>query len=136
VSIQVIRHVFEGLRHLHKYGRLHQSLGPSSVILSTVDERNSSTLAARLRDLAFSVDITDEALYGGATLAEIYDYNTVMPREARPECATAVRSGPCLSPKNKRLPCTCPTCFVGIRWARACSLFMTHALPFSPSGCI
>lgn len=79
--------MFEALKHLHANGRLHQSLGPSSLVLSTIRERNAAPLAVRLRDLAFSVDVTNEALVGGATLAELYE-STSKTRSARPECVT------------------------------------------------
>jgi hypothetical protein len=85
--MQIIRHVFEGLCHLHKHDRLHQSLGPTSVVLNTIDERDVTTLTACVRDLAFSVDVTNEALLGGATLSDIYEARTTEPSEPRPECA-------------------------------------------------
>ena len=52
-------------------------MGPSSVVLNTTDESGSRPLIARLRDLAFSVDVSDAALYGGATLAEIWERGTI-----------------------------------------------------------
>ena len=53
--------------------RLHQSVGPSSVLLSSTDESGARPLVARLWDLAFSVDVSDAALFGGATLADIWE---------------------------------------------------------------
>ena len=78
--------MFEGLKHLHAHGRLHQSLGPSSLVLNTIQERDAAALVARLRDLAFSVDVTNEALVGGATLAELFESRSKT-RSPRPECA-------------------------------------------------
>lgn len=46
-----------GLVHMHNHDRLHQSLGPSSVVLNTVAEKDGYYLVPQLRDLAFSVDI-------------------------------------------------------------------------------
>ncbi|XAR52078.1 Non-specific serine/threonine protein kinase [Bertholletia excelsa] len=46
-----------GLAYMHDNNRLHQSLGPASVVLNTVVEREADYLAPQLRDLAFSVDI-------------------------------------------------------------------------------
>ena len=63
----------QGLAYIHSRNRLHQSLGPSSVILSTTDDSGTRPLIARLQDLAFSVDVSDAALYGGATLADIWE---------------------------------------------------------------
>ncbi|TXG48735.1 hypothetical protein EZV62_024610 [Acer yangbiense] len=60
-----------GLAYMHDHDRLHQSLGPSSVVLNTIAERDAAYLIPRLRDLAFSVDIrfpnVDE---GPGTLSE------------------------------------------------------------------
>ena len=69
--LQVLRHALEGVAHLHGQQRLHQSLGPGSVVLSTVQERDAAVMTARLRDLAFSVDVSDAALTGGATISEM-----------------------------------------------------------------
>ncbi|KAJ4828111.1 hypothetical protein Tsubulata_007156 [Turnera subulata] len=46
-----------GLAYLHEHERLHQSLGPSSIVLNTLAEKEAAYLVPRLRDLAFSVDI-------------------------------------------------------------------------------
>jgi hypothetical protein len=59
---QVLRHALEGLRDVHAAGRVHQSLGPGSVVLSTVQERDAATMRARVRDLAFSLDVSPDAL--------------------------------------------------------------------------
>ncbi|KAM0917063.1 hypothetical protein ACQ4PT_009798 [Festuca glaucescens] len=55
-----------GLVHMHNHDRLHQSLGPSSVVLNTVAEKNGYYLLPQLRDLAFSVDIGYSSLGVGA----------------------------------------------------------------------
>mmetsp|Transcript_514 Transcript_514/g.1104 ORF Transcript_514/g.1104 Transcript_514/m.1104 type:complete len:446 (+) Transcript_514:52-1389(+) len=62
-----------GLAYLHKNDRLHQSLGPNSLVLSTTSERDVRTLRVRLQDLAFSVDISSNALKNGLTLEELLD---------------------------------------------------------------
>jgi hypothetical protein len=43
------------------------------VVLNNRDESAGRPLIARLRDLAFSVDVSEAALYGGATLADIWE---------------------------------------------------------------
>ena len=47
----------QGLAFMHSMHRLHQSLGPGSVILSTHQEIDAPSLQVQLRDLAFAVDI-------------------------------------------------------------------------------
>ncbi|RYR10238.1 hypothetical protein Ahy_B05g078709 isoform A [Arachis hypogaea] len=47
-----------GLAYMHDNNRLHQSLGPFSVMLNTISEREGRYLIPRLRDLAFSVDVS------------------------------------------------------------------------------
>uniref|UniRef100_A0A061QPN8 Atp binding n=1 Tax=Tetraselmis sp. GSL018 TaxID=582737 RepID=A0A061QPN8_9CHLO len=44
---------------------------------SATDERDAYGLRCRLRDLAFAVDVSDEALMGGATLSEIWERGSV-----------------------------------------------------------
>ena len=39
--------------------------------------RDATSLQARLKDLAFAVDVSNEALFGGATLANIWEHGTV-----------------------------------------------------------
>mmetsp|Transcript_3010 Transcript_3010/g.8791 ORF Transcript_3010/g.8791 Transcript_3010/m.8791 type:complete len:446 (+) Transcript_3010:172-1509(+) len=73
---EVIRQAMQGLQYLHQNMRLHQSLGPASLLLSTSDEKRWQQLRVRIADLGLSVDASDSALYGGATLAEIWDNNT------------------------------------------------------------
>ncbi|EIE22208.1 hypothetical protein COCSUDRAFT_42575 [Coccomyxa subellipsoidea C-169] len=72
-ALEVLRQTLKGLAYMHSRNRLHQSVGPSSVILSGTDETGSRPLLVRLRDLAFSVDVSEAALYGGATLADIWE---------------------------------------------------------------
>ena len=67
----------QGLAYIHSRNRLHQSLGPSSVVLNTTNYKGSRPLLARLQDLAFSVDVSDAALFGGATLADIWEKGTI-----------------------------------------------------------
>jgi len=62
-----------GLGYLHAKDRLHQSLGPQSLVLSTVDEQDVATLQVRLQDFAFAVDISEEALTGGLSLDELLE---------------------------------------------------------------
>ena len=39
--------------------------------------RDAASMRARLKDLAFAVDVSNEALFGGATLADIWERGTV-----------------------------------------------------------
>ncbi|XP_074311720.1 uncharacterized protein LOC141647441 [Silene latifolia] len=55
---KILQGISGGLVYMHKHDRLHQSLGPASVVLNTTSEREAAYLIARLRDLAFSVDIS------------------------------------------------------------------------------
>ncbi|XP_030534173.2 uncharacterized protein LOC115743503 [Rhodamnia argentea] len=55
--IKLLQGAMRGLAFMHERERLHQSLGPSSVVLNTITERDAAYLVPRLRDLAFSVDI-------------------------------------------------------------------------------
>ncbi|XP_028125846.1 uncharacterized protein LOC114322685 isoform X2 [Camellia sinensis] len=59
--IKLLHGALCGLAYMHDHDRLHQSLGPASVVLNTVDEKDAAYLVPRLRDLAFSVDIRYEA---------------------------------------------------------------------------
>ncbi|KAI5084689.1 hypothetical protein GOP47_0000858 [Adiantum capillus-veneris] len=61
--IKLLRGAFSGLAHMHSNGRLHQSLGPSSVVINTLAEKDAYSLVPQLRDMAFSVDISDEAIF-------------------------------------------------------------------------
>ena len=62
---------------MHANSRLHQSIGPGSVVINKTDERDLRVMQARLRDLAFAVDVSDAAMFGGATLGEIWDRGTI-----------------------------------------------------------
>lgn len=55
--VKLLCGAINGLAYMHKQERLHQSLGPASVVLNTMAEREARYLVAQLRDLAFSVDI-------------------------------------------------------------------------------
>ena len=72
--LRTLRGALQGLTHMHKHGRLHCSLGPGSVLLSGGgNEGDPRALTARLSDLAFSVDVSESALFGGATIGELWD---------------------------------------------------------------
>ena len=66
--MQALRHAFEGLQYMHNNNRLHQSLGPGSLLLSTAQERDAALLRGQLVDLAFSVDVSAAALGGEVPL--------------------------------------------------------------------
>ncbi|XP_058206424.1 uncharacterized protein LOC131319957 isoform X3 [Rhododendron vialii] len=69
--IKLLHGALCGLAYMHDRERLHQSLGPSSVVLNTVVEKDAAYLVPRLRDLAFSVDIRYPKLEeGSGTLSE------------------------------------------------------------------
>ena len=72
-ALTVIRRVLEAVAFMHENDRLHQCIGPSSVVLNTPREYELGSLDVRLRDLCFSVDVSDAALRGGATLAELWE---------------------------------------------------------------
>lgn len=55
--IKLLNGAINGLAYMHNQDILHQSLGPASVVLNTVTEKDAHYLVPRLRDLAFSVDI-------------------------------------------------------------------------------
>ncbi|XP_010420383.1 PREDICTED: uncharacterized protein LOC104705975 isoform X2 [Camelina sativa] len=65
--INILQGAMKGLAFMHANDRLHQSLGPSSIVLNTPAEREAIYLIPRLRDLAFSVDIRPSCLEEGAT---------------------------------------------------------------------
>ncbi|KAL3565240.1 hypothetical protein D5086_033286 [Populus alba] len=69
--IKLLQGAITGLAYMHYHDRLHQSLGPSSVVLNTIAEREAPYLVPRLRDLAFSVDMRISNLEDGlGTLSE------------------------------------------------------------------
>ncbi|XP_071707281.1 uncharacterized protein [Rutidosis leptorrhynchoides] len=55
--IKLLQGALCGLAYMHDNERLHQSIGPASVVLNTMVDKDSAYLVPRLRDLAFSVDI-------------------------------------------------------------------------------
>ncbi|KAF3641164.1 putative histone acetyltransferase MCC1-like isoform X1 [Capsicum annuum] len=55
--VRLLHGAMRGLSYMHDNDRLHQSLGPASIVLNTVVEKDAPYLVPRLRDLAFSVDI-------------------------------------------------------------------------------
>ena len=80
----ILRGVLQGLDALHTRNWLHQSLGPTSVVISETDEQNMGRLLrVRLRDLAFAADMSDARFVGGNTLAEIWEGGSVN-RESDP----------------------------------------------------
>ncbi|CAN0854434.1 hypothetical protein LINGRAHAP2_LOCUS5921 [Linum grandiflorum] len=56
--IRMFQSVIGGLAFMHQHNRLHQSLGPSSVLLNTLVDKDAAYLIPRLRDLSFSVDMS------------------------------------------------------------------------------
>ncbi|XP_038724526.1 uncharacterized protein LOC120016028 isoform X2 [Tripterygium wilfordii] len=69
--MKLFQGVMSGLSYMHDHERLHQSLGPSSVVLNTMTERDAAYLVPQLRDLAFSADISYPYLEEGpGTLSE------------------------------------------------------------------
>ncbi|KAH9530777.1 hypothetical protein CY35_19G002700 [Sphagnum magellanicum] len=81
---KLLRGTFKGLAFMHARSRLHQSLGPASVVINTKEERGVGYLIPRLRDLAFSTDVSDQAILGGSTIEEMWERRTsVLGSEAR-----------------------------------------------------
>ncbi|OMO96503.1 hypothetical protein COLO4_15235 [Corchorus olitorius] len=68
--IKLFQGAMSGLAYMHNCERLHQSLGPASIVLNTMVERDAAYLVPRLRDLAFSVDIRFSYLEGPRTFSE------------------------------------------------------------------
>ncbi|PWA48441.1 protein kinase superfamily protein [Artemisia annua] len=60
--IKLLQGALCGLAYMHDKERLHQSLGPASVVLNTMADKEAVYLVPRLRDLAFSVDIQFSSL--------------------------------------------------------------------------
>jgi hypothetical protein len=58
---------------MHANGRVHQALGPESLLLSTTEESDAASLRARLFDFGSAVDVSDAALLGGPTLGDLWD---------------------------------------------------------------
>ncbi|GAU18912.1 hypothetical protein TSUD_229020 [Trifolium subterraneum] len=68
--IKLLQGALRGLAYMHDHDRLHQSLGPFSVSLNTISEREAPYLIPRLRDLAFSVSIRYSELEDSGPLTE------------------------------------------------------------------
>lgn len=66
---RVMAGLMSGLAFMHSRGRLHQSLGPASVTLNLIEERDVNFVVPRLRDFAFSVDVSERAMLGGGVPA-------------------------------------------------------------------
>ncbi|KAL0299825.1 UNVERIFIED_CONTAM: hypothetical protein Sradi_6642300 [Sesamum radiatum] len=64
---KLLQGAIRGLAYMHDHDLLHQSLGPASVVLNTMVEKDAAYLVPRLRDLAFSVDIRYSELEGGSS---------------------------------------------------------------------
>lgn len=62
----------QGLAFMHRRERIHQKLEPRNAVLSGTQGGGAELLQVRLQDLALSADISDAALLGGATLAELW----------------------------------------------------------------
>ena len=75
---QLMRCAAEALAELHGAQVAHASLGPSSLMVgpAPLDERSATPWGVppriRLQDLAFSVDVSDAAMMGGATPGEVW----------------------------------------------------------------
>jgi hypothetical protein len=72
----IVRETLKGLAAMHRANVLHCNLGPDSVVLSTVDEKQVGgvrNLKVKLRELSLAVSVSDESLRGGGTLAEIWE---------------------------------------------------------------
>jgi len=65
----------QGLHFMHQRDRVHASLLPSSLLLSQGHQEDVKGLLVQLSNLSLSVDVSDSALMGGATLAEIWNQN-------------------------------------------------------------
>ncbi|XP_057541295.1 uncharacterized protein LOC130819321 isoform X1 [Amaranthus tricolor] len=63
--VKMLQGISNGLVYMHDHERLHQSLGPASVVLNTIYDREAAYQTARLRDLSFSVDISYSSLEKG-----------------------------------------------------------------------
>lgn len=60
--INLLQGTLRGLAYMHDNERLHQSIGPASVVLNTMVDKDAAYLVPRLRDLAFAVDIQISSL--------------------------------------------------------------------------
>ncbi|KAL3684942.1 hypothetical protein R1sor_002964 [Riccia sorocarpa] len=91
---KLLRGVFNGLAFMHANGRLHQSLGPASVTLNTMEERDAGYLVPQIRDLAFAVDVSDRGLAGTSALSDSWERRSSLPdlRDLSTESPTAALS--------------------------------------------
>jgi hypothetical protein len=62
-----------GLAYMHARRRLHNAFSPGAVLLNTTSEQEPGALHVEIRELAFGVDVSDSALFGGGTLAELWE---------------------------------------------------------------
>jgi hypothetical protein len=60
---------------MHQRNMVHQSLLPANLLLSQGQGGDAGGLMVQLSNLSLSVDVSDSALMGGATLAEIWNQN-------------------------------------------------------------
>lgn len=67
---KLLQGAMKGLAYMHDHDRLHQSLGPVSVVVNTMVEKEAPYLVPQLRDLAFSVDIRYSELAERSLLSE------------------------------------------------------------------
>ncbi|KAF3321524.1 hypothetical protein FCM35_KLT13740 [Carex littledalei] len=70
--IKLLNGAMNGLAHMHKNDRLHQSLGPASIVMNTIIEKDVAVLVPRLRDLAFSVDVRYTAIGDGLLSQDLW----------------------------------------------------------------
>ncbi|XP_073130711.1 uncharacterized protein [Henckelia pumila] len=68
--VKLLQGAMRGLAYMHDHDRLHQSLGPVSVVVNTMVEKEAPYLVPQLRDLAFSVDIRYSELAERSMLSE------------------------------------------------------------------
>lgn len=104
---EVLRQGLSGVSALHHRRRLHQSLGPASLLLTSVDERAPRRVKVTVADLALSVDASNEALYGGATLSDIWERGSIYASDPLGQVAeevwTRARSAGAWSEGDRRL---------------------------------
>lgn len=67
----------QGLQFAHDRKRVHQRLLPGNVLLSCGHNDDSEDLLVQLQNFSLAADISDSALIGGATLAEIWHHNQI-----------------------------------------------------------
>lgn len=67
----------QGLQFAHDRNRVHQRLLPGNVLLSCSHDTEPEELLVQLQNFSLAADISDSALIGGATLAEIWNFNQI-----------------------------------------------------------